>query len=126
MTIPPETTITDPASYTSRDLLLLTQILHTAGLIAPENVQSAKLDEIAHKWFDHKCTQLARELGEFPVAEAPTGHIVSSLYSKMLESNPTCKNTTDLANTYYFQRLGELEKNINGAKADFKNLLGET
>lgn len=115
----------DPASYTSRDLLLLTQLLHTAGLIAPENVQSAQLDEIAQKWFDHKCTQLACQLGEFPLSKAPTGTQIWELYSNMLEGNENCKNTTDLANTFYFQRLGELETKIKSAKSEFKTFLGE-
>lgn len=125
MTSPSAGTVTDPVSYTSRDLLLLTQILHTAGLLSPESVRSAQLDDIANKWFDHKCTQLARQLGEFPLSEAPSGMQISELYAQMLEKNPNCKNTTDLANAFYFQRLAELETNIKNAKTEFKGLLGE-
>lgn len=123
MTTP--STIIDPASYTSRDLLLLSQILHTSGLVSPESVHSAKLDTIGKKWFDHKCTQLARRLGEFPLSEAPSGTQVEQLYSEMLEKNPNCKNTTDLANTFYFRRLAELDESITDAKSQFKALLGE-
>ncbi|EEQ36591.1 hypothetical protein CLUG_00714 [Clavispora lusitaniae ATCC 42720] len=125
MTTPPKDTVTDPKSYTDRDLLLLTQLLHTAGLIAPEDVRASNLDDFGEKWFQHKSTALARQLEEFPLSNAPSGLQVRELYNAMLEQYPNCKNTTDLANTFYFQRIRDLESKIADSKAEFQALLGE-
>lgn len=127
MTTPPgKSTITDPASYSNKDLLLLTQLLHTQGLIDPEAVvQSEHLGQIGKDWFTHKSTQLSRRLGELEITKAPSAQQVATLYENLLEENEHCLNTTALANSYYFARIQELEQRISLDKDKFKELLGE-
>lgn len=117
--------ITDPASYTSKDLLLLTQLLHGRTLIKSEDVAKADLTQIAKQWFEHKSTQISRSTKEFPFTKAPSGQQVLKLYENMLEKNEKCATTTDLANTYYFQRVAELEEKLTQEKGRFKQLLEE-
>ncbi|WPK23094.1 hypothetical protein PUMCH_000319 [Australozyma saopauloensis] len=113
----------NPASYTFRDLLLLTQILHTLGLIEPKQVlQSPDLDECGETWFNHKCTVLARRLGEFPLHTAATSDQVKQLYENMLQDFSPCQNTTELANSFYHMRIRELETKILEEKDAFETL----
>lgn len=123
MSSPEISTVTDPTSYTSKDLLLLTQLLHGRALIKPEEVAKADLTEIAKQWFEHKSTQISRSTREFPLTKAPSGHQVLKLYENMLENNEKCATTTDLANFYYFNRVAELEDKLTQEKGRFKRLL---
>lgn len=118
--------ITNPASYTSKDLLLLTQLLHTQGLIDPDAVlNSDLLDNIGERWFEHQALQLSCQLGECHLQEAPLGQEIASIYKRLLEELPKCQNTTDLANYLYFTRIAELEDRLAKDKSTFKSLLGE-
>jgi len=115
--------VTDPRAYKSKDLLLLTQLLHGESLIQPEEVVNADLSDIGKQWFEHKSTQLSRGIKEFPLSKAPSGPQVLKLYENMLEENEKCSTTTDLANNYYFKRVAELETRLSQDKDRFKNLL---
>lgn len=126
MSKPGKSVATDPESYTSKDLLLLTQLLHGQGLIDPTDVTSSiLLSDIANEWFNHKSTQLSRSLNEFPLSKAPSGQQVLRLYENMLAANEKCANTTDLANSFYFARMEELENKLAQDKERFKELLEE-
>lgn len=116
--------ITDPSTYTSKDLLLLTQLLHTSGLIDPDAVRTSDLlDDIGQKWYEHQALQLSIKMNECPLREPPSGKDILALYEKLLENFPKCHNTTDLANYFYFTRIAELEDRIAKDKATFKSLL---
>lgn len=116
----------DPASYSNKDLLLLTQLLHTQGLIVPEAVIAyEKLGDIGREWYNHKSSELSRRLHGLALEKAPSGQQVAKLYQKLLETNGKCKNTTDLANFYYYSRIQELEKKILEDKEKFNEILGE-
>ncbi|OBA20181.1 hypothetical protein METBIDRAFT_43010 [Metschnikowia bicuspidata var. bicuspidata NRRL YB-4993] len=115
---------TDPSSFTHRDLLLVTQLLHTLGLITLEQVQASdRLDDLAEDWYVHKSTLLSRRQGQFPLENPPTGQQLRKLYENMLEDNEPCATTTDLANKFYFIRVGELESRISEYKTEFHSLL---
>lgn len=117
----------NPASYTHRDLLLLTQMLHTKGLIEPSDVQSSKLlPEIGHAWFEHRATQISRRQGIFPIRRPLSGEDIGDLYKAMLDEFPTCKTTSDLANFFYFSRVKELEQKIDADRERFRELLSES
>ncbi|QBM87303.1 hypothetical protein METSCH_B05050 [Metschnikowia aff. pulcherrima] len=127
MTKPGRSVATDPGLYTYRDLLLATQLLHTLGLITPEQVKSSdRLDELAEEWFTHKSTLLSRRQDQFPFEIAPTGQQLLKLYENMLEDYAPCATTTDLANRFYFLRVGELESRIAEYKTEFHTLLEST
>ena len=127
MTKPGRSVATDPGLYTYRDLLLATQLLHTLGLITPEQVKSSdRLDELAEEWFTHKSTLLSRRQNQFPLEIAPTGQQFLKLYENMLEDYAPCATTTDLANRFYFLRVGELESRIAEYKTEFHTLLEST
>lgn len=113
----------NPASFNYRDLLLLTQILHTRGLLEPDQVRdSPNLDEYGELWFNHKSTTLSRWQEQFPLEKAATGDQVLLLYENMLIDYAPCKNTTELANCFYHLRLKDLESKIAEEKANFEFL----
>ena len=113
----------NPASYTYRDLLLLTQILHVKNLLETDQVRrSKKLDEFGQTWFEHKSTVLSRRQEEFSLARAPTGSEIRQLYANMLVDYSPCKNTTELANCFYNLRINELKQKISDEKATFETL----
>lgn len=120
--VPQRAVESDPSSYTFRDLLLLTQILHTLGLIEPEQLRSSKLDEYAEGWFHHKCTVLSRRQGQFPLSDAPSGEQILQLYENMLIDYSPCKDTTELANCFYHLRIKDLESKLADEKAQFETL----
>lgn len=124
MTKPARSVATDPASYTHRDLLLVTQLLHRLGLITPEQVKNSdRLEELAQEWYSHKSTILSRRQNQFPLESPPTSTQLLKLYDNMLEDNVPCATTTDLANKFYYIRVGELEAQISGYKTQFHSLL---
>lgn len=111
---------TDPASYTYRDLLLLTQILYKQGIIEPIQVrQSHSLDEYGRTWFSHKCTVLSRRQDRFPLSEPAVGPQIIELYENMLIDYSPCKNTTELANCFYHLRIKDLENKLTEEKKKF-------
>lgn len=119
------TTVTDPQSYGHRDLLLLTQLLHTLGLLEPDQVyHSDKLLAISEKWYNHKGTVLLRRQKVFPLHKPPTAGQLATLYENML-ADESCANTTELANKIYFARVQQLEEQIAADRATFKRILDE-
>lgn len=117
---------TDPASYSHRDLLLLTQILHTEGLLEPAQVLNHdKLADIGLEWFNHESTQLSRRQDRFPMLKAPSAKQLGQLYENLLEDYEGCASTTDLANRLYFTLVEQLEQRIAEHKTTFRELLEE-
>lgn len=123
MSKPGVSVATDPESYTYKDLLLLSQLLHRQGLIEPSAVTAGGLTAIGKEWFDHKSTQLSRNKNEFPVQKPLTSQQIVRLYENMLELNVNCATTTDLANFYYFARMEELKAKLEQDKIRFNELL---
>lgn len=116
--------MSDPDAFSNKDLLLLSQLLHTRGLIQPAEVAVLEdLDDVAQEWFAHKSTQISRRLNEYPLKLAPTGEDIGALYDKMIETNRHCRTTTDLANHYYYSRVRELETQVQQNQDRFKELL---
>lgn len=102
-----------PDTYSDRDLLLFTQLLHTNGLVEPSAVtpENPRIDAISSAWYTHPSTQLSIRDG-LHVTRPLTRSQVCQLYQNLLEANDGCKNTTDLANKYYFSRVAQLELRI--------------
>lgn len=115
------------STYNNRDLLLLTQLLHTKGLIKPDSIHpnEKKLDDIAKQWFEHQATQISIAQDKLPMTLPLTSSQVSKLYQDLLEQHNDCKNTTDLANHFYFTRMEELGNKIENEKKEFRELVDE-
>ncbi|ODV67336.1 hypothetical protein HYPBUDRAFT_110399 [Hyphopichia burtonii NRRL Y-1933] len=115
--------IIDPSSYSNRDLLLFTQLLHTKGYIEPKSVENndSSLDDISTEWFHHTSTQLSIQDG-LPIDKPWSRQQCYQLYQNLLKLNPDCENTTDLANHYYYTRINELTSKIDQYKLTFPNL----
>lgn len=113
-----------PETYSDRDLLLFTQLLHTNGLVEPSAItpENARIDAIASAWYSHPSTQLSVRDG-LHVTRPLTRAQVCQLYQNLLEANSGCKNTTDLANKYYFQRVAQLEERILQDQTAFLEVL---
>lgn len=122
-----DSSVTDPASYGNRDLLLLTQLLHTNQLIEPTSItkDSKLIGDISTEWYNHISTKLSRERDHLNIQKPLTNEQICQLYQNLLEINKECNNTTDLANHYYFTRIDELNDKINNSKNQFSSLLQE-
>lgn len=112
----------EPLQYSNRDILLFLQLLHTNNLIDPSSVHDEQniqiLNSIADTWFNHKSTKLSQSQGL--IIDSPwTIHQMHELYDSLLKENETCKNTTDLANKVYGERIQELETKLAGSQTDF-------
>lgn len=118
---------TDPASYGLRDLLLVLQLLHGAGLLDLEQVKAApqKLDSLAAEWIAHKSTKLTRAQGGPQYKRQPTGKELVRLYEHLLQQYPDCANTTDLAYAVYYARIEQLETYIADRQLEASQILAE-
>ncbi|CUM64981.1 uncharacterized protein PRCAT00002599001 [Priceomyces carsonii] len=118
---------TSPENYSQRDLLLLSQLLYTNGLLDVSSLtaNTKKLDEIIQEWFDHKSTKLSLASGTLHITIPPTPNQVLSLYDKLLAQSD-CDNTTDLANFLYYNRIEELERIIDEQKNEFNSILSDS
>ncbi|CAG85337.2 DEHA2B08668p [Debaryomyces hansenii CBS767] len=116
---------TDPSTYSKRDLLLLTQLLHMNGLIEPSSVSPSeqKLEYVSREWFDHASTQLSIQQGSLNLEESPSVDDICQLYERLLSQTPDCKNTTDLANYFYYNRMDELQSKIDAGKKKVSDIL---
>ena len=114
--------LTDPDYYSSRDLLLFSQLLHTYGLILPESVENYdNMDMICQKCFDHQSTRLSVEYG-LEIEKPWTAKEAVELYKKLLEKYE-CGNSTELANIVYAERVRELEAKVGRSQEEFSGLL---
>lgn len=115
----------DPSTYSKRDLLLLTQLLHMNGLIEPASVTPTeeKIASVSREWFAHSSTQLSIQQGLLHLSEAPGVDDICQLYLRLLHDTPDCKNTTDLANYFYYNRLDELQTKIDAGKKKVSEIL---
>lgn len=116
---------TSPSTYGNRDLLLLTQLLHTSGLIDPDSItpDNKLVARVGRDWFAHHLTQLSRQREGLTVDSPLSPEEVVELYQNLLAENELCKNTTDLANKFYFARIDELTTKIDEAKQSFPELI---
>ncbi|CAK7894515.1 hypothetical protein CAAN1_02S05424 [[Candida] anglica] len=114
-------------SNNKRDLLLFLQLLHTNGLTDPKSVVTSepKLKQIGIEWFNHKSTKLSIEQGELQCSSAPSPTKLCETYKGLLKVNTECKDTTDLANKLYYERIAEVEEAILQNKIEFKNELAK-
>lgn len=115
----------DPLKYCKRDLLALMQLLHDKGLIDPVSVTEDAIasSNLHTKWFNLPSTQLSLLQGLCPLLHPPSPHLLCSLYKNLLQEHPHCKNTTDLANFFYFSHVEELENVLLSKKEQFYSLL---
>lgn len=113
-------------SSNTRDILLLLQLIHSKGLIDPKSVNrnEKKLANIGKDWLNHKSTQLSIIQGDLhAMKSAPTPDQIVKTYQELLEQNSECRNTTDLANKYYYARIVEVEEKIKENKDEFRKEL---
>lgn len=118
------TEVTDPNKYSKRDLLLLLQLLHTAGLIDPNSVSKANsgvLEQISLTWYHHKSTKLSM-LNGLDLDQPWSVDQVILLYNALLAQYPG-KNTTTMADAVYSERIQQLETKLSTSQSQFDTLL---
>ena len=95
------------------------------GLIEPSSVSPSeqKLESVSREWFDHASTQLSIQQGLLKLEKAPSVDDICQLYEKLLSQTPDCKNTTDLANYFYYNRMDELQSKIDAGKKKVSEIL---
>lgn len=88
------------------------------GLIESSSVTPSekKLVSVSNEWFSHASTQLSIQQGTLQLDGAPSVDDICQLYQKLLRETPDCKNTTDLANYFYYSRMDELQTKIDAGK----------
>ncbi|KAI5963783.1 uncharacterized protein KGF55_002663 [Candida pseudojiufengensis] len=114
--------ITNPNSYTLRDVLLLSQLLHInhiSNLDKLEKIDNALLVSILSTWKTHISTKL-----DHSNIKINTLNQLIDLYKKLL-AKYNVENTESLANEVYFTRIDELEDTIAKKKIEFRNTLEE-
>ncbi|EGV64629.1 hypothetical protein PSN45_004962 [Yamadazyma tenuis] len=120
--------VTDPAKYNHRDILLFLQLLHSNGLIEPDNIvdksNSDIVNDIATQWFKHKSTKLSTLKG-LDIDAPWTQSQLQTLYQNLLDQNDDCSNTTELANKIYAERVKQLRNQLESSQETFTQLLKE-
>ncbi|CAI5757047.1 unnamed protein product [Candida verbasci] len=114
--------ITDPEFYSLRDVLLLSQLLHTNHIGTLETLKSSnedKLYDIIQKFTSHKSFKL-----ENKVVKLSTIEQLVELYSNLFKYYDV-DTTADLANYVYYKRIEELENIIEDKKSEFQQVLNE-
>lgn len=113
---------TDAEYYNKRDLLLLLQLLYDSNLIEPEtvNTTNSKLPQICLQWYEHKSTKLSISQGAD--IQPLTVDQVVTLYKNLLQKYE-CKNTTELADIIYSERIKELETTLHSSQEEFTKLI---
>ncbi|KAI5951273.1 hypothetical protein KGF54_004347 [Candida jiufengensis] len=114
--------LTNPNTYTLRDILLLSQLLHINHIPTLKKLESIDHDllvTILNEWKQHISTTL-----EHSTIKINTLNQLKELYIKLLEKYKV-ENTENLANEVYFLRIDELENIIQSKKEEFKMTLNE-
>ena len=112
--------VTNPNLYTLRDVLLLSQLLHTNKIQTQQDLDSIApdvLETILHQWKTHVSTQL-----EHKSIKVNTLNQLKELYRKLLEVYKV-NDTESLANEVYYLRIEELESTIEMKKKEFSTVL---
>ncbi|KAK6459493.1 uncharacterized protein RJT20DRAFT_5063 [Scheffersomyces xylosifermentans] len=115
--------ITNPSTYSKRDILLLAQILHSHGVLDSERLSRAadsRIQTILAEWKNHKVVKL-----ENTQIKVNTRLQLQELYANLLKSYQV-KDTTELANVAYYSRLEYLEKSLQEYKQEFQETLKES
>ncbi|KAL6451084.1 hypothetical protein SBY92_001335 [Candida maltosa Xu316] len=114
--------VTDPKYYSSRQILLLSQLLHTNDIDNYAKLKSFnpnKLQALISEWKQHKINGL----NDSPI-KLNTINQLLELYEKLLAKYEV-DNTEELANTVYFMRIMELEDVIKKDQESFTEILQE-
>lgn len=112
--------ITNPNLYSLRDVLLLSQLLHTHKIQTLEDLESINrnlFENILHQWKTHVSTQL-----QCKTIKISTLNQLKELYRKLLEKYKV-ENTESLANKVYYMRIEELESIIELKRKEFATVL---
>ncbi|EMG49537.1 hypothetical protein G210_5661, partial [Candida maltosa Xu316] len=121
--------VTDPKYYSSRQILLLSQLLHTNDIDNYAKLKSFnpnKLQALISEWKQHKINGLngqALNNTDSPI-KLNTINQLLELYEKLLAKYEV-DNTEELANTVYFMRIMELEDVIKKDQESFTEILQE-
>ncbi|RLV94547.1 hypothetical protein JA1_001639 [Spathaspora sp. JA1] len=116
------TSITDPETYNTRSILLLSQLLHINGIKTRDKLVTTPEDTISDiltQWKNHPSSKLANL------------HIKLNTVSQLIElygnllGRYNVGNTVELANAVYFDRIEELEGDISRYKQEFQEILQE-
>lgn len=113
-------TITNPAIYSTRDVLLISQLLHINGIKNAKELDSASsdlIDTILTEWRDHYTVKL-----ENKSIKIRTKAQLKELFQKLL-TRYQVDSTEELANSAYFARIDELESDISRYKNQFREVL---
>ncbi|EGW32284.1 uncharacterized protein SPAPADRAFT_61366 [Spathaspora passalidarum NRRL Y-27907] len=116
-------TITNPDMYSTRCILLLSQLLHINGIKDSSKLESCNEDliqDILSQWKNHASTKLDPELEIKVTTRAQLRELYGNLLSKFDVSD-----TVELANHVYFFRVDELQADIAKYKSEFTEILNE-
>lgn len=121
--------VTDPSNYSSRQVLLLAQLLHSSNIASLDKLKASnenKLQSLIQQWKLHKINGLnGTTLNNTDLTiKLNTNNQLIELYGKLL-SKYKVANTEELADVVYFKRIEELEYIINEDKQLFSSILNE-
>lgn len=121
--------VTDPSNYSSRQVLLLAQLLHSSNITSLDKLKASnenKLQSLIQQWKLHKINGLnGTTLNNTDLTiKLNTNNQLIELYGKLLRKYKVA-NTEELADAVYFKRIEELEYIINEDKQLFSSTLNE-
>ncbi|RCK64050.1 hypothetical protein Cantr_10558 [Candida viswanathii] len=122
-------TVTDPSIYSSRQILLLAQLLHSSNISSLAKLKKTnenKLQALIHEWKLHKINGLngATLNNTDSTIKLNTNNQLVELYGNLLEKYEV-NGTEELTDTVYFKRIEELEGVIDKDKQLFRRILQE-
>lgn len=123
----PIMSVSDPSNYSSRQVLLLAQLLHSSSISSLKKLKATnenKLQSIIQQWKLHKINGLdgATLNNTDTTIKLNTNNQLIELYGKLLRKYEA-SNTEELADAAYFKRIEELEDIIDKDKQLFTNIL---
>ncbi|ABN64534.2 predicted protein [Scheffersomyces stipitis CBS 6054] len=114
--------LTNPSSYSPREVLLLVQLLHTHTILDPQGITSASdetIQKVLNEWKNHASVKMEQR-----VIKVNTRLQLKELYENLLKKYEV-DSTVDLANIIFYSRLEELENKIQDYKKEFQETLEE-
>ncbi|KAK6459889.1 hypothetical protein DFJ63DRAFT_315765 [Scheffersomyces coipomensis] len=115
--------ITNPATYSQREILLLSQLLYVNNLQDEKSIDSAS-DELISTILTEFKNHVVMKLDNKQI-KLNTKIQLKELYSNLLAQNGV-NNTEDLANTTYFGRMDQLNQQIAHHKQEFVDTLQDS
>lgn len=121
------TSTTNPGIYSTRQILLLAQLLHSDNINNVDKLTSLnenKIQNIIIQWKQHKINHLnsATINNKDSTIKLQTTAQLVELYKNLLKKYEVT-NTEELANAAYFKRMSELEGIIEKDKQMFEDTL---